>query len=92
MSNIININFGSAISQSPASLRGSVPVQAPQPQAFPRDTVEFSQRSESLAAAADLSSFRIARIRAISAEITAGTYETQQRIEATVSRILDVVG
>ena len=39
-----------------------------------------------------LSSLRIATTTAIRAEIEAGTYETPQRIEGTVERLLDVIG
>ena len=38
------------------------------------------------------SSFRIARARAIREEILNRTYETPERIEKTVERLLDVIG
>ena len=38
------------------------------------------------------SSFRIARTRAIRAEILNRTYETPERIDRTVERLLDVIG
>ena len=46
----------------------------------------------SAARAVVLSSLIIATTAAIRAEIEAGNYETPQRIESTVERILDVIG
>ena len=54
------------------------------------DTVEFSHTA--LNRAVVLSSLIIATTAAIRAEIEAGNYETPQRIESTVERILDVIG
>jgi anti-sigma28 factor (negative regulator of flagellin synthesis) len=45
-----------------------------------------------LAHAVEESSLRIARTRAIRAEIESGTYETPARIAATAARVLDVIG
>ena len=56
------------------------------------DTVEFSRRGTSLARAVEKSSLRIARTRAIRAEIVEGTFETRERINGTVERLLDVIG
>jgi anti-sigma28 factor (negative regulator of flagellin synthesis) len=57
-----------------------------------RDTVEFSGMGRALAHAVEESSLRIARTRAIRAEIESGTYETPARIAATAARVLDVIG
>ena len=56
------------------------------------DRVEFTQNAQALADSQELSSFRLARVNAIRAEIQAGTYETPERIAGTVSRLIDVVG
>ncbi len=56
------------------------------------DTVQFSDVGRSLSAAMAESSFRIARVAAVREEIDRGTYETSQRIEGTVDRLLDVLG
>ena len=56
------------------------------------DTVEFSRTGTSLARAVEESSLRIARTRAIRAEIAEGTFETSERINGTVARLLDVIG
>ena len=74
------------------------PASRPQPTAPPHparnsdgDTLELSRRAEAVARAAERSSLQIARSRAIRAEIEAGTYETAERINGTVARILDVI-
>jgi hypothetical protein len=56
------------------------------------DTVEISRFARALARAVELSSFSVARTRAIRAEIENGTFETRRRIEGTVNRLLDVIG
>lgn len=56
-----------------------------------RDVVEFSAQGRALARAVRESSLRIAKTRAIRAEIEAGTYETPERIQGTVQRLLDVL-
>ncbi len=59
--------------------------------AFDGDTVELSMAGRALSLGLEESSFRIARVRAIRAEIQAGTYETPERINGTVDRLLDVL-
>ncbi len=54
--------------------------------------VAFSAESIALADAAEASSLRLARHQAIREEIAAGTYLTPQRIDATIDRLLDVLG
>ncbi len=56
------------------------------------DTVEFSRMGRTLARAAEESSLRLARARAIRTEIENGTYETPERIDMTAQRLLDVIG
>ncbi len=56
------------------------------------DRVEWSLSGRALAGAVDDPGIRGARIESIRSEIAAGTYETPERIAATVSRLLDVVG
>jgi len=56
------------------------------------DSVEISPRARALARASEASSLRLARTRAIRAEIANGTYETPERIEGTVNHLLDVIG
>lgn len=56
------------------------------------DRVEFSGTGRALAASHDASSYRQARVQAVREEIQAGTYETPERINGTVDRLLDVIG
>ena len=55
------------------------------------DTVEISPTARAMAGAAEKSSLRLARTRAIRAEIENGTYETPERIERTAARLLDLL-
>lgn len=55
------------------------------------ERIEVSSFGGALARAVETSSLRIARARAIRAEIVAGIYETPERIHGTVERILDVI-
>lgn len=55
------------------------------------DRVELSEPCRALSRVVDDSNFRLARVRAIRSEIAAGTYETPDRINGTVSRLLDVI-
>lgn len=55
------------------------------------DTVELSQAGLALQEGQDLSSLSQAKVRAVRAEIQAGTFESPQRIEGTIDRVLDVL-
>lgn len=78
-------------------LRPSARVSHPSPsdggrfQSLPPDRVEFSELGRQLADSSPSSSLRIARVQAIRNEIAAGVYETPERIEGVVSRLLDVL-
>jgi len=91
MSTIANIANSLSIAYAggrhPASPVGD-PVDAA---AAEGDRVEISSRARSMSRAAEPSSYSLARLRAIRAEITAGTYETRERIAVTVERML-VIG
>ena len=65
--------------------------QSTRPSTSAIDTLEISPTARALAGAAEKSSLRIARSRAIRAEIENGTYETPARIERTAARILDLL-
>lgn len=83
------LNISQAYSSPPAA-----PTMAPHasPALSPfEDSVEFSGAAQALADAVGSSSLRLAQIRAIRAEIASGTYETPERIEGTVRRLLDVI-
>ena len=88
---IINIgNTFPSVPLSPTTLRrpASPP---PTRQLHDGDTVDVSRRGDAATRAVEKSSLRIARTRAIRAEILAGTYETADRINGTVERMLDVI-
>ncbi len=52
------------------------------------DPVEFSRMGRMLAGTMDTSSLRLAKIQALRAEIADGTFETHERIEGTVYRLI----
>ncbi len=92
MSLIINLGgMDSATPTGPSNVRSSAPTTPPD-NAPAQDTVEISSASRALADTMADSSFRIARVNAIREEVANGTYETPDRIEGTVSRLLDMLG
>lgn len=68
------------------SIRPAVPSHPP------FDTVEFSPRATALARVAEESSLRIARTNAFRTQIENGTFETPERIEGTITQLLDIIG
>jgi flagellar biosynthesis anti-sigma factor FlgM len=55
------------------------------------DEISISQQAELLSRINDIPDIRQDRVDQIRAEITQGTYETEQKIDATVSRLLDEI-
>ena len=55
----------------------------------PQDAVEISDIGALLATLRELPDVRVDRVAQISAEIEAGTYETPERLEETVNRLLE---
>jgi len=55
------------------------------------DRVEFSDLGRLLAQIDNRSSFRAAKVNAVREMIREGTYETPDRINATVDRLLDII-
>ena len=88
MSEIINIC--SLYSLPPVTREVSVR-EAPVHRTPDGDTAEFSRTAEALARAVMESSLKIARTRAIRAEIEDNTFVTPERINGTVDRLLDVI-
>ncbi len=91
MSVILNISYAHS---SPPPAGAKTGAQGVQDTALIRantDTLELSSAGETLAQGVDTSSFRLAQLRAIRTEINNGTYETRERIEGTVRRLLDVI-
>lgn len=64
--------------------------QTTRPSSSAIDTVEISPTARAMAGATEKSSLRMARTRAIRAEIENGTYETAERIKGTAARLLDL--
>ena len=90
MGQIINISqaYRSALSIAPTP--AETVRRPPADLAFEGDTAEFSRAA--LQRAVGLSSLRIATTAAIRTEIEDGTYETPERINGTIDRLLDVIG
>ena len=90
MSEIINVS--NPTDWRPASLPMATP-GAPVPAAEPEaDSLELTPFAKAMLDVTGGSSFRAARINAIRGEIEAGIFETPQRLQGTVSRLIDVLG
>lgn len=84
----------------PAHLHGAQPIGAPhsskltpaakppQPSAI-ADELQISDVARLVAEAQQLPDIRHERVQAIRAEIAAGTYETPEKLEIAISRLLD---
>lgn len=84
------INNISNILPSAIPVRDSYPHAVNQQSAAPevKDNVEISAAGRALARTEDVSSYRLARIESVRQEISAGTYETPERIQGTIDRLL----
>lgn len=69
----------------------SVPAPAATPPAFPQDEVEISSAGKMLDKLAQSSAVRAERLAQIQAAIADGTYETPQKLEAALERLLDEI-
>jgi len=87
------INLGGIQPPVPPRNIGSIPPTGPvepQPQvAQPADVVEISQVAHLAAKAQELPEIRAELVAQVKAEIAAGTYETSERLEITVERLMD---
>jgi negative regulator of flagellin synthesis FlgM len=85
----------------PALIHGTQPVSAPHhlriapatlPSAFhPVDQVHISQEAELVSRIGDLPDIRGERIESIRAAIAGGVYETHDKLEIAVERLLDEI-
>lgn len=92
MTGIVNTNLPvSNVYSVPPTPSAPVNVNPTASTPAPADTVELSQAGLALQNGQDLSSLSQAKVRAVRAEIQAGTYESPQRIEGTIDRVLDVL-
>lgn len=87
------INIGNIQPTPPAAYSGSSPPPSVPVSALSNgaDTVEISAFGQALAQATELSSLSVARIRAFRASIADGTFETPERINGTVNRLMERV-
>jgi negative regulator of flagellin synthesis FlgM len=69
--------------------RPASPAPAANPAAGGADQVEISPLAELVAQARDLPEIRADRVAAIRAQIAAGTYETADKLQVAVDRLLD---
>ena len=74
-----------------SSARAVPPRVAPSTVLRQEDSVEISNIGRSLAYAHDPSSLNLARLRAIRLEIEKGTFETPERLQGTVDRLLQIL-
>jgi len=65
---------------------------APETSAPIRDELDLSDAAEMVQRAKEAPDVRQDRINAIRAEIEAGTYETEEKLEIALSRLLDEIG
>jgi negative regulator of flagellin synthesis FlgM len=56
------------------------------------DRVDFSPAAQAAAAAAESGGIRQGLVNRLRAEIASGTYETPQKLDAAVDRLLDEIG
>ena len=94
MSEIINIGSLNA-HIAPVQTFGP-PVTLPQPASTEvsegSDSVEISRLGRTLSEVMTQSSLRLAKINAIRTQIAEGTFETPERIQGTVNRLIDLIG
>lgn len=85
----------------PMHVHGPQPIQAPHrttasqaqsPAQGAADQLDISTEAELLMRVRELPEIRADRVAAIRAAIAAGTYETQDKLEIAVGRLLDEIG
>lgn len=60
--------------------------------AAPADQLDISPAAEAAAAAAEANGNRAEVVARVRSEITAGTYETAEKLDAALDRLLDEIG
>lgn len=76
---------------APHVSRGSQPVSRPESSPI-RDELQISDAAQVLSQVDSLPEIRHDRVAAIRAEIARGTYETADKLDLAVSRLLDEIG
>lgn len=86
----------------PTHLHGAQPLNAPHrvtasrapaetSYTAPTDTVEFSSEANLISQVHNLPEIRSDRVAQLRAEIAAGTYETEDKLDAALDRLLDEI-
>ena len=65
------------------------PAQARRPHFLGADELDISREADALSRAHEADGIRSSRVAEIRAQIEAGTYETPEKLEAAVERLLD---
>ena len=78
----LNAPHRMAPAQGTASTRGT----------FGVDQLDISPEADFVSQVRDLPDIRADKVAAIKAQIQAGTYETEQKLDAALSRLLDDIG
>ena len=89
--------YGPGQIQGPNSIQATQRVQAKQADAVemqqgPLDQVDISPEAELVSQVHDLPDIRADRVADIRAQIEAGTYETEAKLDVAVGRLLDEIG
>ena len=69
----------------------SVPSATPEP-AQPTDQLDISREADLVSRVRELPEIRAERVEQIRAQIEAGRYETEDKLDVAVSRLLDELG
>lgn len=72
--------------------QAATPSDPVQPSSETVDQLDISQEAEIASRMHDIPEIRADRVAAIRAEIEAGTYETPEKLDTAVSRLLDEIG
>lgn len=88
--------YGPSQVQGPQSIRATQRLQATQADSVvdntPVDQVDISVEADFVSQIHDLPAVRAERVDDIRAQIEAGTYETDQKLDVAVGRLLDEIG
>ncbi len=72
--------------------RAAAPEQGPQFQVTGADEIDFTEQMECIQRVRDLPDIRHDKVARIKAAIQAGVYETDEKIELALERLLDEIG
>lgn len=88
--------YGPGQIHGPQSIKAPHRLQAPQAEASvdatPLDRVDISTEADLVSRVHELPDIRTDRLEAIQAEIASGVYETDEKLDLAVGRLLDEIG